>query len=159
MNATTDQAFNERSRRQSGISLRKPKQDGGAASSEKLFEGLISLDEEKIAGLHSVFAAADFRSLIEMVFKCITSEMASVEDSLERDDVGTAMIAAHKITGSSGNYALNKVSRSSAKLTEALSNGGPKEIDSALADLRLHSQAAIEDLETLLSRLTAQNPA
>ncbi len=153
MNATTDQAFNERSRRQSGISLRKSKQDTGDAPAEKVFEGLASLDTEKIAGLHNVFAKADFQGLIEMVLKCISTELASVEESLERGDVGTAMIAAHKITGSSGNYALNKVSKSSAKLTEALSHGGPKDIDTALADLRTHSHAAIEDLGTLLSRL------
>ena len=153
MNATTDQAFNERSRRQSGISLRKTKQDAGAAPAEKLFDGLSSMDAEKIAGLYNVFAKPDFCGLIEMVLKCISTELTSVEESLERGDVGTAMIAAHKITGSSGNYALNKVSKSSAKLTEALSNGGPKGIDSAMTDLRTHSHAAIEDLGTLLSRL------
>lgn len=153
MNATTDQAFSERSRRQSGISLRKPKQDMGAASADTLFEGLVSMETEKIAGLHGVFAAPDFRGLIEMVLRCITSELSSVEVSLERGDVGTAMIAAHKITGSSGNYALNKVSKSSAKLTEALSHGGPDDIDAAVAELRSHSHAAIADLETLLSRL------
>ncbi|RVU34058.1 hypothetical protein EOI86_23360 [Hwanghaeella grinnelliae] len=155
MNATTDQAFNERSRRQSGISLRKPKQEMNSASGEELFEGLDSMDKEKIAGLHKVFAAADFRSLIEMVHKCISTELASVEDSLSRQDVGTAMIAAHKITGSSGNYALNKVSKSAAKLSDALSNGGRDDVDSALADLRTHSHAAIIDLEALLSRLPA----
>lgn len=155
MNATTDQAFNERSRRQTGISLRKPKQDAEAGTGGKIFDGLSSMDTEKISGLHSVFAPADFRGLIEMVLKCITSELASVEESLTRDDVGTAMIAAHKITGSSGNYALNKVSRSSAKLTEALSNGGAAEIDRALVELRTHTHAAIADLEVLLGRLPA----
>lgn len=155
MNATTDQAFNERSRRQSGISLRKPKQEKNSASGEDLFEGLASMDKEKIVGLHSVFAASDFRGLIEMVLKCISTELASVEDSLSRQDVGTAMIAAHKITGSSGNYALNKVSKSAAKLSDALSNGGQDDVGQALAELRTHSNAAVADLETLLSRLPA----
>lgn len=155
MNASSDQAFSERSRRQSGINLRKPKQEAASSSGEKLFEGLGSMEAEKIAGLHSVFAPSDFRGLIEMVLKCITTELESVETSLKRDDVGTAMIAAHKITGSSGNYALNKVSKSSAKLTEALGNGGAEEVGSALAELRTHSHAAIEDLQTLLSRLPA----
>lgn len=154
MNATSDQAFNERSRRQSGLSLRKAKPDTDAASSQGLFEGLGSMDKEKIAGLHSVFAQADFRGLIEMVHKCISTELASVEDALSRQDVGTAMIAAHKITGSSGNYALNKVSKSAAKLTDAISNGGSEEVASALAELRTHSYAAISDLEVLLSRLS-----
>jgi len=155
VNATTDQAFNERSRRQSGISLRKPKQETNSASGEELFEGLASMDKEKIAGLHSVFAASDFRGLIEMVHKCISTELASVEDALSRQDVGTAMIAAHKITGSSGNYALNKVSKSAAKLSDALSNGGRDDVGQALVELRTHSNAAITDLETLLSRLPA----
>lgn len=153
MNASTDQAFNERSRRQSGFSLRKPRQDAEAGSGGHLFDGLSAMDTEKIAGLHSVFAPADFRGLIEMVLKCITSELASVEESLERDDVGTAMIAAHKITGSSGNYALNKVSKASAKLTEALGHGGAKDVEAALTDLRNHSHVAIEDLRVLIARL------
>ena len=153
MNASSDQAFSERSRRQSGISLRKPKPEATASTGDKLFEGLGSMEAEKIAGLHSVFAPSDFRGLIEMVLKCITTELESVETSLKREDVGTAMIAAHKITGSSGNYALNKVSKASAKLTEALGNGGAEDVGSALAELRTHSHAAIEDLQTLLSRL------
>lgn len=155
MNATSDQAFNERSRRQNGINLRKPKQEAHASSADKLFEGLDSLDQEKIAGLYTVFATPDFRGLIEMVHKCITTELASVETSLSNQDVGTAMIAAHKITGSSGNYALNRVSKAAAKLTDALGSGGADEVGAALRELRTHSNVAIADLETLLARLPA----
>ncbi len=153
MNEASNQALEERSRRQAGQTRRKSKQESDSSTAEKLFEGLSSLDTEKATGLYSVFSPADFRGLIEMVYKCVETEMVSVESALERHDVGAAMIAAHKITGSSGNYALSSVSKSAARLSDALGNGVEADVANALLDLRSDSQEAIADLETVLTRL------
>ena len=136
-------------RRRPGRTARTP---SPTAPPDNLFEGLQAVDAEKIKGLLLVFPVEDFRNLMEMVYRCIITETERVEQAVAEHNYGAAMIAAHKITGSSGNYAFLQVSKAAARVNDLLNSGAAA--DDALRALRTEADRAISDLETVLERLS-----
>lgn len=116
-----------------------------------LFDGLTAVETEKMEGLYNVFSPGDFGNLMEMVHRCIATETDVVELSVSEGNLSAAMMAAHKITGSSGNYAFIKVSKAAARVNDLLNNGG--DAKAAIVELRKEADHAIADLNIILSRL------
>ncbi len=152
MNSPSDNATGEAVRRRSGPTQRSPKTMPSEVDARSLFDGLKAVDAEKIEGLFHVFSPDDFRNLMEMVHRCIVTETDRVEEAAAENNFSAAMIAAHKITGSSGNYAFIRVSKAAARVNDLLNNGNAAE--DALKDLRREADLAIGDLETVLARLS-----
>ena len=138
--------------RRTGRTARGAKPSIPPASPGNLFAGLQAVEVEKIEGLFLVFPQEDFRSLMEMVHRCIAVETARVEEAVAENNYGAAMIAAHKITGSSGNYAFLQVSKAAARVNDLLNSGNADR--DALKALRVEADRAISDLEIVLERLS-----
>ena len=151
MSTPSDNAAGDAVRRRSGPTQRSPKTTPSPVEAQSLFEGLQAVDAEKIEGLFHVFSPDDFRNLMEMVHRCIVTETDRVEEAVAENNFSAAMIAAHKITGSSGNYAFIRVSKAAARVNDLLNNGNAA--DDALQDLRKEADLAVGDLETVLARL------
>lgn len=151
MNAPSDNAAGDTVRRRTGPTQRSPKSVPPTDGAQSLFDGLQAVDADKIEGLFHVFSPEDFRNLMEMVHRCIVTETDRVEEAVAENNFSAAMIAAHKITGSSGNYAFIRVSKAAARVNDLLNNGHSS--DDALQDLRKEADLAIGDLETVLERL------
>ena len=152
MSTPADDAAEDIATRRTARSPRHAKSALTEQDPNALFEGLGAVDTEKIQGLYHVFSPGDFRNLMEMVHRCIVTETDRVEEAVAEHNYSAAMIAAHKITGSSGNYAFIRVSKAAARVNDLLNNGAPA--DKALQELRTEADRAVADLKALLDRLS-----